>query len=215
MVKKHKNLTNFNPVKEDQNGVQARRMIWSSHAIELALKGLEQGRKLVSNPFYENNTKLLKGDLVFERTPEEIDEWKKCAGDILYFAEKYCKLMTPEGIKHIKLRDYQEKYLRHLEGSQLSIYLACRQCGKCLNMQTGIKIKVDFELLTKDFSKNFVNKLKKSWNSIYYIKEEDCYELPLFELYNLYDNSLKWKLKYLLYKLIYNIENREKETKKG
>jgi hypothetical protein len=72
----------------------------------MAIKGLEQGRKLVANPFYENNTKLLKGDLVFERTKKEIEEWKKCASDIHYFTEKYCKLMTPEGIKNIKLRDY-------------------------------------------------------------------------------------------------------------
>ena len=214
MVKKKKNVTKFNPVKEDQSGIQARRMIWSTPSLDLALKGLEQGRKLVSNPFYENNTKLLKGDLVFERTPEEIEEWKKCSKDILYFAEKYCKLMTPEGIKHIKLRGYQEKYLRHLESSQLSIYLACRQCGKCLDLSTSVKMRIDFESLTKDFPKNIVNKLKKSWNSIYYIKEEDCYDLPLFELYNLYDHSFKWKLKYLLYKLIYNIENYGKETKK-
>ena len=88
----------FNPVKEDKDGVIAKRMIWSTEAINLALKGLEQGRKLIANPFYENNFRLLKGDLVFERTPEEIEEWKHCATDIVYFAEKYCKLMTPEGI---------------------------------------------------------------------------------------------------------------------
>ena len=120
----------FNPIKEDKGGVQAKRMIWSSQAINLALEGIEQGRKLVANPFYENNTKLLKGDLVFQRTKEEIAEWKKCKNDIIYFVEKYCKLMTPEGIKHVTLRDYQSNYLRHLEKNRLSIYLACRQCGK-------------------------------------------------------------------------------------
>lgn len=120
----------FNPVKEDKDGVKAKRMIWSSKSLELAVKGLSEGRKLVANPFYENNTKLLKGDLVFQRTPEEIAEWKKCKNDILYFAEKYCKLMTPEGIRHISLRDYQRKYLEHLQKNRLSIYLACRQCGK-------------------------------------------------------------------------------------
>lgn len=120
----------FNPVKEDKDGVKAKRMIWSSKSLDLAVKGLGEGRKLVANPFYDNNIKLLKGDLVFQRTPEEIAEWKKCKNDILYFAEKYCKLMTPEGIKHISLRDYQKKYLEHLQKNRLSIYLACRQCGK-------------------------------------------------------------------------------------
>ena len=120
----------FNPVKEEVDGVKAKRMIWSTKSLNLAIKGLEEGRKLIANPFYENKIKLLKGDLVFQRTQEEIDEWKRCKNNILYFAETYCKLMTPEGIKHIVLRDYQKKYLQHLEKNRLSIYLACRQCGK-------------------------------------------------------------------------------------
>ena len=127
-MKKKKEV--FNPVKEDESGKIAKRMIWSTESLNLALKGLEEGKKLKANPFYENNTRLLKGDLVFERTEEEIEEWKKCRDDILYFAEKYCKLMTPEGVQHIHLRDYQKKYLRHLEKNRLSIYLACRQCSK-------------------------------------------------------------------------------------
>lgn len=120
----------FNPVKEDTSGVQAKRAIWSSKSLDLALEGIKQGRKLVANPFYENNTKLLKGDLVFDRTHEEIQEWFRCKNDIIYFVEKYCKLMTPEGIKNVKLRDYQKHYLEHLVDNRLSIYLACRQCGK-------------------------------------------------------------------------------------
>ena len=124
------NKNPFNPVKEDKDGVIARRMVWSSEALRLAIKGLEDGRKLVANPFYENQIKLLKGDLVFQRTEEEKEEWKKCATDIIYFVNKYCKLMTPQGIKHVTLRDYQERYLQHLMDNRLSIYLACRQCGK-------------------------------------------------------------------------------------
>lgn len=120
----------FNPVKEEKDGVLARRMVWSTEALKLATKGLEDGRKLVANPFYENNIKLLKGDLVFQRTDEERAEWKRCATDIIYFVNKYCKLMTPEGIKNVTLRDYQEHYLQHLIDNRLSIYLACRQCGK-------------------------------------------------------------------------------------
>ena len=50
----------FNPVKEDTAGVQARRAIWSSRSLDMALEGIKQGRKLIANPFYENNTKLLK-----------------------------------------------------------------------------------------------------------------------------------------------------------
>ena len=120
----------FNPIKEDKEGIEAKRMIWSTDAINIALKGLQEGKKLVANPFYENNVKLLKGDLVFERTPEEIKEWKKCARNVVYFAETYCQLMTPEGIQHIHLRDYQKRYLKFLSENRLTIYLAARQVGK-------------------------------------------------------------------------------------
>ena len=126
----NQNKNSFNPVKEDKDGVIAKRMIWSTESLSLAIKGLENGRKLVANPFYENNTKLLKGDLVFQRTDEEKEEWKRCAKDIIYFVNKYCKLMTPQGIQHVTLRDYQERYLQHLMKNRLSIYLACRQASK-------------------------------------------------------------------------------------
>ena len=123
-------MSDFNPIKQDKDGVMAKRVIWTSKSLDAAIKGLVEGRKLVANPFYENNTKLLKGDLVFKRTDDEVEEFKHCMNDVIYFAEKYCQLMTPEGIKHIKLRDYQIKYLRHLEKNRLSIYRACRQCAK-------------------------------------------------------------------------------------
>ena len=196
----------FDPIKEDKDGVKAKRMIWSTKTLDLAIKGLGEGRKLVANPFYENNIKLLKGDLVFQRTPEEVAEWKKCKKDIHYFVEKYCKLMTPEGIKHITLRDYQHKYLDHLDKNQLSVYLACRQCGKCLGFNELIKVKLSNNVLLGD-------RLKKYLVNNYYIIEEDCYELPLFELYNLYDNSFLWKLKYNIYKLIYKLERYETKTR--
>ena len=86
-IKKKTKQDVFNPVKEDKDGVRAKRMVWSSNAINLAFEGLKQGRKLVANPFYENNTKLLKGDLVFDRTEDEIAEWLRCKNDIIYFVE--------------------------------------------------------------------------------------------------------------------------------
>ncbi len=189
----------FNPVKEDKDGVKSKRMIWSTKTVQAAIKGLDEGRKLVANPFYENNTKLLKGDLVFQRTNEEIEEWKRCMGDIIYFASG-CKLMTPEGIQHITLRDYQEKYLRHLVDHRLSIYLACRQCSKCVSLISEVCCKVSDELVSK-----LDERLKKEWLENYYISEKECYIIPLFELYNLFDHRFLWSCKYKLYKLIYKL----------
>lgn len=196
MYQKQKKIVKFNPIKEDKDGVLARRAVWSTDSINLALQGLEEGRKLIANPFYEYNTKLLKGDLVFDRTPEEIEEWKHCASDIIYFAEKYCKLMTPDGIQHIHLRDYQQDYLNHLMKNRLSIFLSCRQSGKCLSFTSCVKVKV---------SPDAVAKLKKSWKKHYFI-EEDIYYVPIFEIINLHYSSRRWKIKYFLYKILYKLE---------
>jgi hypothetical protein len=189
----------FNPVKEEVDGKKAHRIIWSTETINMAIKGLEQGKKLVANPFYENNHKLLKGDLVFQRTEEEKLEWLRCKKDILYFAKK-CKLMTPEGIKLVKLRSYQKLYLKHLQDNRLSIYLACRQCGKCLSLATVIHCK-----LTPEFLSHIDDKLKNRWYILYYINELDMFQIPLFELYNVYDHRPIWKIKYLLYKKMYQL----------
>jgi hypothetical protein len=119
----------FNPIKEDKEG-KVNKIVWSSETINKAISGINEGKKLISNPFYENKTYLLKGDITFKHTEEEIEEWLKCKNDIVYFANKWCKLMTPEGIKNIILRDYQIKYLKHLVDNRLSIMLSSRQSGK-------------------------------------------------------------------------------------
>lgn len=167
----------FNPVKQDVDGKKAHRMIWSSIVFSMALKGLEQGKKLIYNPFYEGNTKLIKGDLVFERTPEEIEEWKKCKNDIIYFAEKYCKLMTPKGVKHIHLRDYQKEYLKHLQDHRLSIMVSCRQAGKtttsAIFMLWYILFNIDKNSLVLGDKRKTAIEILNKVKSIYY-------ELPYF-----------------------------------
>lgn len=120
----------FNPIKETVGGKKAEAVQWTSKIIKQALDGIDKGLPLAVNPFYEKNTKLLKPDLLYKRTPEEIKEWRKCANDIIYFANTYCKLMTPDGIQNISLRDYQEDYLKHLQANRLSIMLSARQSGK-------------------------------------------------------------------------------------
>ena len=121
--------TDFNPIKEMVGGKQAERVIWSTNIINIALQAIEEGKPLKASPFYMKNTKLLKPELVYKRTKEEIDDYIRCKTDPVYFASK-CYLMTPEGLKPCKLRDYQVDYLRHLQKNRFSIFLSCRQSGK-------------------------------------------------------------------------------------
>lgn len=186
------NKNAFNPVKEEQDGKRARRAIWTSSVLDAALRGLQQGKKLIANPFYEFNTKLLKGDLVFDRTQDEIDEWKRCASDIVYFADTYCKLMTPEGVKHVKLRDYQRRYLQHLEKNRLSIFLSCRQSGKCVTFLTDILVRTSNDEYNNVFKKYPFN------------SDLGAYGVPLFEIMNLFRTDFIWKIKYVIYKKLYS-----------
>lgn len=170
-------MSTFNPIKEDKEGQLAKRVVWSTDSLETAIKGLKEGRRLVANPFYENNIKLLKDNLVFNRTKEEVKEWKKCANDILYFAEKYCVLMTPEGRQHIHLRDYQKKYLLHLFNNRLSIYLSARQSGKTTSSAIFL-----LHYLLFNFDKTSLvtgNKRKTAVEILEKIKQI-YYELPYF-----------------------------------
>ena len=167
----------FNPIKQDESGKQAKRVIWSTESLDMAIQGLTQGRRLLANPFYENDIRLLKGDLNYQRTEEEIQEWLKCKEDIIYFAEHYCKLMTPLGIRQVELRDYQKKYLKHVTENQLSIYLAVRQCGKTTSTAVALLHYICFNT-----DKNALvcgNKRKTAVEIVDKIKKI-FYELPFF-----------------------------------
>ena len=119
----------FNPIKDLKGNEQAQQVIWSTKSLESAVQAIKQGLPLKVNPFIGNNTKLLKPELVFKRTEEEVDDYVKCMNDVIYFASK-CYIITPKGLQPCILRDYQEEYLRHLQNNRFSIFLACRQAGK-------------------------------------------------------------------------------------
>lgn len=178
------NRIDFNPVKDDTGNVKAKRVVWTSNSLNLAISGLQGGRKLIANPFYDNNIKLLKGDLIYQRTDEEKQEWLRCRDDIIYFVEKYCKLMTPQGIQHVKLRDYQIRYLKHIQDNQLSIGLTPRQAGKTtttsLAMLHFLLFNIDkYALICSNKRKSaveVVDKVKKIYMEIPYFLKPGIYK---------------------------------------
>ena len=203
MAKKHDIDYEFDPVKYETNGKNAEKVVWTTKAIEKAVDALNEGLPLKANPFIGKVTQLLKPDLVYRRTPEEIEDYIRCKQDPVYFAEK-CFLMTPEGLQQCKMRNYQIDYLHHLKNNRFSVLLAARQSGKTLSLMTNITIKI---------SKNdnrFVKMLKKYY---FYINNNDyIITLPLFELYNiLCYKSLLWKIKYNIYKILLWLGKKDKK----
>lgn len=169
----------FNPVKEETINSKYTRVVWTSEALEVAVQALGKGRRLVANPFLDNNVLLLKPDLVYSRTDEEKQEWLRCREDIIYFVEKYCKIMTPEGIQHVHLRDYQKEYLELLQKERLTIYCSARQSGKtvtsALYMLHYILFNIDKTAMIlgnrRKTSVEVLDKMKSIFNHLpYFIK---------------------------------------------
>ena len=105
---------------------------WTSIKVEKLMLALDEGYKPKSTPFYEGNPNLRKGNIVFNYTDEEIREIKRCAKDIVYFANTYCTVMTDHGLQTINLRPYQEEMLRQFQAERFNVCLASRQVGKTI-----------------------------------------------------------------------------------
>lgn len=113
---------------EDEN---AAKLEWSSKSVKLAYEAIDKGLPLKASPFFKGNINVRRGGLLYRYEPWEWQEWLKCKLDILYFADNYCKLLTPDGVqKRIKLRKYQRKMLRIYAAKKYVIVLTGRQIGK-------------------------------------------------------------------------------------
>jgi hypothetical protein len=118
-------------IPKDNDDSSASKLVWSTKKVADLIVAMDQGyRPKISLPFYEGKQFLRKGNIVFEYTDEEIQELARCASDIVYFAEKYAVVMTDEGIRKVKLRDYQKDMLRNFQHERFNVVLASRQMGK-------------------------------------------------------------------------------------
>jgi hypothetical protein len=106
--------------------------VWTSEKVEKILIAMEEGYQPAEHPFYEADPSYKKGNIVFEYTDAELEEIRRCAKDIIHFANTYCQVMTDEGYMKIKLRPYQERVLRSYQSNRWNIFLAPRQIGKTI-----------------------------------------------------------------------------------
>jgi len=115
------------PSEDDSN-----RIVWDSEKVQKAIESMELGYQVPHAPFYEGDINYRKGNTVYDYSKEEIDEIKRCAKDIVYFANNYCHAMTDEGVRKITLRDYQADMLQQYQKNRWNITLASRQIGKTI-----------------------------------------------------------------------------------
>ena len=113
----------------------SRQVIWTTKMVEEATEKLNNGFVLsrVDNPFFEKVIGLRKDAITFMMSPEEQEEYIKCALDIQYFASTYCYIKGEEGQPIIiPLRDYQKEILDNFFNNRFNILMASRQIGKTI-----------------------------------------------------------------------------------
>jgi hypothetical protein len=85
----------------------------------------------IANRGYNGNPLLKKARKKITWTPEQIQEWLKCADDPIYFAEQYIKIVNvDEGFIPIRLYDYQKEIIEKITSNRMVSVVTSRQAGK-------------------------------------------------------------------------------------
>lgn len=90
---------------------------------------------------YRGDPNLKRAGSPIEWTQDLIEEFIKCKNDVIYFSEKYVKIVTEDGLVPITLRDYQKELILSMVENRATYSLQCRQSGKCCTGDTRIKLK--------------------------------------------------------------------------
>lgn len=80
---------------------------------------------------YLGNQNLKRSNVKIAWTPEQVQEWMKCAQDPVYFVEKYVKIVNiDKGLVNFNLYDYQRNIVETAVQDRFVICKMPRQCGK-------------------------------------------------------------------------------------
>lgn len=80
---------------------------------------------------YNGNPLLKKTRKQITWTPDQVQEWLKCAQDPIYFAEKYIHVVhVDKGFIKIELYDYQKEIIQKISDSRRVTVVTSRQAGK-------------------------------------------------------------------------------------
>lgn len=166
---------------------QEKQMIFTTKLVDEATNKINDGIvvKKYQNPWLKSEIGLRRSGVTFKMTPDEQQEYIKCALDVHYFTEKYCKVKTEDGsIDNIKLRDYQVNILDNFMNSRFNILMASRQIGKCSHFNTLCSIEKDgmiidfrigklyYYMLSKERNLTILEKIKIKLNDFLYYLEK-------------------------------------------
>jgi hypothetical protein len=168
--------------------LKEKQMIFTTKLVDEATNKINDGIviKRYQNPWLKGEVGLRRSGVTFRMSPEEQEEYIKCALDIDHFVEKYCMVKREDGsIGNITLRDYQAEILSNFVNNRFNILMASRQVGKCFSFNTVISIERDGIQYDIRFGK------------LYYLMVSKERRLNLLE-----------KIKIKLYDYLYKLENR-------
>jgi hypothetical protein len=117
-------------LEKPQQGVR-KNITWSTKLVDSWMKDHAEGEFHKESPWLDGQVGVKKAGLLFDYTPEEIEELTKSANDVIYFANHfgYC-LHGSQGYKPITLRDYQEEMLTSYTNNRFTCCMSSRQVGK-------------------------------------------------------------------------------------
>ena len=80
---------------------------------------------------YLGNPNLKKANVSEDFTPDQIQEYLKCADDPIYFIREYLKIVSlDEGLVSFDMYDFQEEMVKKFHDERFNIAKLPRQSGK-------------------------------------------------------------------------------------
>ena len=80
---------------------------------------------------YKGSPNLKAANVEISFTPEQVQEWLKCADDPVYFTKNYIKIVSlDEGLVPFKMWDFQEDMINRFHKNRFNIAKLPRQTGK-------------------------------------------------------------------------------------
>ena len=88
----------------------------------------------LQNENYLGNPNVKRDGILQEWDQKSVLEYAECMKDPIYFAEKYCKVISlDEGLVPFHLYPYQKQMFHQFQENRFNVVLACRQSGKSIS----------------------------------------------------------------------------------